>query len=62
MANLNNQGKSPEKYENSAKVAWYTIIGMVALLVILTLLGGCSTTKKVDKCCESKNFSEEFFK
>ena len=58
MANLNNQGKSPEKYENSAKVAWYTIIGMVALLVILTLLGGCSTTKKVDSCCSSKTVVE----
>ena len=58
MANLNNQGKSPEKYENSAKVAWYTIIGMIALLVILTLLGGCSTTKKVDSCCSSKTVIE----
>ena len=54
MENLNNQGKGPEKYENSAKVAWYTIIGMIGLLVILTLLGGCSTTKKVDECCSKK--------
>ena len=54
MANLNNQGKSPEKYENSAKAAWYAIIGMIGLLVILTLLGGCSTTEKVDSCCSSK--------
>ena len=58
MENLNNQGKSPEKYENSAKVAWYAIIGMIGLLVILTLLGGCSTTKKVDSCCSSKTVVE----
>jgi len=58
MENLNNQGKGPEKYENSAKVAWYTIIGMIGLLVILTLLGGCSTTKKVDECCSSKTVVE----
>ena len=58
MANLNNQGKGPEKYENSAKVAWYAIIGMIGLLVILTLLGGCSTTKKVDECCSSKTVVE----
>ena len=58
MANLNNQGKSPEKYENSAKVAWYAIIGMIGLLVILTLFGGCSTTKKVDSCCSSKTVVE----
>jgi len=58
MANLNNQGKSPEKYENSAKAAWYAIIGMIGLLVILTLLGGCSTTKKVDSCCSSKTVVE----
>ena len=58
MANLNSQGKGPEKYENSAKVAWYAIIGMIGLLVILTLLGGCSTTKKVDECCSSKTVVE----
>ena len=58
MANLNNQGKRPDQYENSAKVAWYAIIGMIGLLVILTLLGGCSTTKKVDECCSSKTVVE----
>ena len=58
MANLNNQGKRPDQYENSAKVAWYAIIGMIGLLVILTLLGGCSTTKKVDSCCSSKTVVE----
>ena len=58
MANLNNQGKDKQNYENSAKVAWYAIIGLTALLVILTLLGGCSTTKKADSCCSSKTVIE----
>lgn len=40
MANLNNQGKRPDQYENSAKAAWYTIIGMIVLLVAMTLFGG----------------------
>ena len=54
MANLNNQGKDRQNYENSAKVVWYAIIGLTALLVLMTLFGGCSTTKKVDDCCSSK--------
>ena len=58
MANLNNQGKRPDQYENSAKAAWYAIVGMIVLLVAMTLLGGCSTTKKVDSCCSSKTVVE----
>ena len=58
MANMSNQGKDKQNYENSAKVAWYAIIGLTALLVILTLLGGCSTTKKADSCCSSKTVVE----
>ena len=54
MENLNNQGRSPEKYKNSAKAAWYAIVGMIVLLVATTLFGGCSTTKKVDECCSQK--------
>jgi len=58
MENLNNQGRSPEKYENSAKAAWYAIVGMIVLLIALTLFGGCSTTKKVDECCSQKTSVE----
>ena len=58
MANLNNQGKDRQNYENSAKFAWYGVVGMITLLVVLTLLGGCSTTKKVDSCCSSKTVVE----
>ena len=48
------QGKSKQNYENSAKAAWYAIIGMIVLLVAMTLFSGCSTTKKVDECCSKK--------
>ncbi len=58
MANMSNQGKDKQNYENSAKVAWYAIIGLTALLVLMTLLGGCSTTKKADSCCSSKTVVE----
>ena len=59
MANMNNfQGKRPDQYTNSAKFAGYSIVGMITLLVVLTLLGGCSTTKKVDNCCSSKTVVE----
>ena len=58
MANLNNQGKDNQNYKNSAKAAWYAIVGMITLLILMTLFGGCSTTKKVDECCSSKTVVE----
>ena len=58
MANMSNQGKDKQNYENSAKFAWYGVVGMITLLIVLTLLGGCSTTKKVDNCCSSKTVVE----
>ena len=52
---MNNQGKRPDQYENSAKFAGYSIIGMIILLVIITLLGGCATTQEIPKeCCKSE--------
>ena len=60
MENMNNQGKSPEQYKNSAKFAGYSIVGMIILLVIITLLGGCATTHDTSKeCCKSKEISAE---
>jgi len=38
MANMNNQGKRQDQYENSAKLAGYSIIGMIILIIIMTLL------------------------
>ena len=58
MENMNNQGKGPDQYGNSAKFAWYGVVGMITLLILMTLLGGCSTTKKVDECCSSKTVIE----
>jgi len=48
------QGKTQRQYEDSAKFAWYGVIGMVALVIILTLFSSCATTKKVDECCSKK--------
>jgi|TARA_R110001592_G_scaffold104094_2_gene292942 hypothetical protein len=49
--NKNNpgQGKTQKQYKDSTKFAGYSIIGMIILLIIMTLLGGCTTTKE---CCE----------
>ena len=48
MENLNKnpgQGKTPQQYKDS--VNFITIgIGMIILLTLMTLLGGCTTTKK----------------
>ena len=48
------QGKSKENYENSAKIAWYSIVVMLIFLIGMTLFSNCSTTKKVDECCSKK--------
>ncbi len=48
------QGKTQKQYEDSAKFAWYGVIGMIALVIILTLFSSCATTK-VDKCCKNSN-------
>ena len=59
MENMNNfQGKRPDQYSNSAKFAWYGVVGMITLLIVLTLLGGCSTIKKADSCCSSNTVVE----
>ena len=57
MANMNNQGKRSDQYSNSAKFAWYGVVGMITLLILMTLLGGFCTTKKVDECCKSQKTS-----
>ena len=58
MENLNNQGKRPDQYTNSAKFAGYSIVGMVILLILITLLGGCATTHDTSKeCCKSEKTS-----
>ena len=60
MANMNNQGKRPEQYEDSARFAWYGVVGMIILLTLLTLLGGCATTQETSKeCCKSKKTTEK---
>ena len=58
MENMNNQGKRPDQYENSTKFAGYSILGMIILLIIITLLGGCATTHETSKeCCKSEKTS-----
>jgi hypothetical protein len=57
MENLNNQGKRPDQYENSTKFAGYSIMGMIILLIIMTLLGGCASTKDIESdkpCCKTE--------
>ena len=57
MENMNNQGKRQDQYENSTKFAGYSIIGMIILIIVITLLGGCSTIKETSKkesCCKTE--------
>ena len=60
MENMNNQGKRPDQYTNSTKFAGYSIAGMIILLILITLLGGCATTHETSKeCCKSEKTSAE---
>ena len=60
MENMNNQGKRPDQYTNSSKFAGYGIMGMIILLILITLLGGCATTHETSKeCCKSEKTSAE---
>ena len=58
MANLNKkpgQGKTPQQYKDSSRLAWYGVVGMIILLFLFTLLTGCATTHETSKeCCKSK--------
>jgi len=51
------QGKTPQQYEDSARFAWYGVVGMIVLLILFTLLSSCTTTKKVDECCKPQKTS-----
>jgi len=51
MANMNKQGKTNKQYQDSAKFAWYGVVGMTLLVILLTLLGGCTTSKE---CCKKE--------
>jgi len=61
MENLNNnQGRTDKQYENSARFAGYSIMGIIILIIFLTLFGGCATTHDTSKeCCKSKKTSTE---
>ena len=55
MENMNNQGKTPKQYEDSARFAGNSIVGIIILLIFATLFGGCATTQKTPKeCCKSQ--------
>ena len=56
MENMNKQGKRSDQYKNSTKFAGYSIIGMIILLIIVTLLGGCATTNETPQkpCCKTE--------
>jgi len=45
MANMNKkpgQGKTPQQYTDSTRFAWYGVVGMIILLILASLLSGCT--------------------
>ena len=54
------QGKTQKQYEDSARFAWYGVVGMIIILLLTSLLMGCATTHETSKkCCKSKTISTE---
>ena len=48
MENMNNQGKTPQQYEDSMRFFSRAILGIIILMIIMVLFGGCTAPKK---CC-----------
>ena len=51
MANFNKkhrfkpgQGKSPQQYRDSSRLAWYSVVVMIILLILASLLTSCEVT------------------
>ena len=54
------QGKTPQQYTDSTRLAWYGVVGMIIILLLTSLLMGCATTHEISKeCCKSKTISTE---
>jgi|TARA_R100000315_G_C5124700_1_gene71241 uncharacterized membrane protein SpoIIM required for sporulation len=56
MENLNNQGKTPQQYEDSMRFFSRAMLGIIILMILATLLGGCVTTNEAPKkpCCKTE--------
>ena len=56
MENMNNQGKTPQQYEDSMRFFSRAILGIIILMVLMTLFGGCATTNEAPKkpCCKTE--------
>jgi hypothetical protein len=54
------EGKVFIYHEDSTRFAWYGVVGMTILVILLSLLGGCATTQETSKdCCKSKKTTEK---
>jgi len=42
MENMNNQGKKPQQVRDSERLAWYGVLGMVIVLIMVMMLSGCT--------------------
>ena len=56
MENMNNQGKRPDQYENSMILFSRSMLGIIILIILMNLLGGCATTNEAPQkpCCKTE--------
>ncbi len=56
MENMNRN----RQYKDSARFVSISILGIIILMIIMTLFGGCATTHDTSKeCCKSEKTSAE---
>ena len=48
------------QHEDSMRFVSISILGIIILMIIMTLLGGCGTTKPTKKCCDKKHVITEW--
>ena len=54
MASTNRQ------YKDSARFVAISILGIIALVILMTLFGGCGTTEPTKKCCDKEHVITEW--
>jgi hypothetical protein len=61
MANMNNQGKTPQQYEDSIRFFSRAMLGFILLMILMVLLSGCAVTYPLDPCCDKDNTTEVYY-
>ncbi len=57
MANTNRD----RQHEDSMRFVSISILGIIILMIIMTLFGGCATTQPSKKCCDKHTYYKPYY-